>query len=267
MIGTKLCLKCKQEKPFSEFNKGKDKYGLHIWCKSCYKQWAHDYYLAHKDNLKEKHAKYYLNNYEKRRVYSREYAHSKHGSAVRKAYQAKNRDKILEQHREYRKNNIEKIRERQRKYYHANKEKVAIWKQRYKNSHKEQLRESSKRYREENKETMRIKALERLHNDPIHQMKERTRNMVKYAFRVNKHNKTSHTKDIVGCGLDYLCKYLFSTWEKNYGKPWNGEPYHIDHIIPLSTAKTKDDIIKLCHYTNLQMLTPEDNMAKSDKIL
>lgn len=42
--------------------------------------------------------------------------------------------------------------------------------------------------------------------------------------------------------------------------------YHIDHKIPLATAKSKEDIIKLCHYTNLQLLTAEDNMKKHDKI-
>ena len=32
--------------------------------------------------------------------------------------------------------------------------------------------------------------------------------------------------------------------------------WHIDHIIPLSTAKT-EEAIKLCHYTNLQPLWAE----------
>jgi hypothetical protein len=42
--------------------------------------------------------------------------------------------------------------------------------------------------------------------------------------------------------------------------------WHIDHIIPLS-AKTEEEIIKLCHYTNLQPLWAEENRAKSNKIL
>ena len=43
--------------------------------------------------------------------------------------------------------------------------------------------------------------------------------------------------------------------------------WHIDHITPLSTATTEEEIIKLCHYTNLQPLWAEDNLAKSNKIL
>jgi hypothetical protein len=46
-----------------------------------------------------------------------------------------------------------------------------------------------------------------------------------------------------------------------------GKSIHIDHIIPLSSANTEEDIYKLCHYTNLQPLWAEDNIKKGDKIL
>ena len=70
----------------------------------------------------------------------------------------------------------------------------------------------------------------------------------------------------MGCTFEELQKYLEQTWENNYGTSYNGEEVHIDHIIPLVTAKTEEDIIKLNHYTNLQLLTPEDNMAKGEQI-
>jgi 5-methylcytosine-specific restriction endonuclease McrA len=41
-----------------------------------------------------------------------------------------------------------------------------------------------------------------------------------------------------------------------------GQPVHIDHIIPLSSAKTEDKVKKLCHYSNLQLLKPKDNLEK-----
>lgn len=40
----------------------------------------------------------------------------------------------------------------------------------------------------------------------------------------------------------------------------------IDHIIPLSIAKNEEEVIKLCHYTNLQLLRAEDNIKKGNKI-
>ena len=58
------------------------------------------------------------------------------------------------------------------------------------------------------------------------------------------------------------------TWE-NRGL-YNGELYYgwdIDHKIPLSSATTEDDVIKLNHFTNLQPLCSKINRdIKKDKI-
>lgn len=50
------------------------------------------------------------------------------------------------------------------------------------------------------------------------------------------------------------------SWE-NYGK-YNGElnyGWDIDHIIPLSSAKTEEELLKLFHYSNLQPLCSYTN--------
>jgi len=47
---------------------------------------------------------------------------------------------------------------------------------------------------------------------------------------------------------------------ENHGK------WHIDHIIPLSSATSKDELLKLCHYSNLQPLWKVDNLQKSNLI-
>lgn len=49
------------------------------------------------------------------------------------------------------------------------------------------------------------------------------------------------------------------TWD-NYGK------WHIDHIVPLVSAKTEEEMYKLCHYTNLQPLWALDNIKKGDNL-
>ena len=66
---------------------------------------------------------------------------------------------------------------------------------------------------------------------------------------------------ILGCSFEEFKYYIgakFESWMNwnNYGL-YNGElnyGWDIDHIIPVSTAKTEEDIIKLNHYTNLQPL-------------
>ena len=43
----------------------------------------------------------------------------------------------------------------------------------------------------------------------------------------------------------------------NYGE------WHIDHIIPLSSANTKEELSLLCHHKNLQPLWAYDNLSKN----
>ena len=58
------------------------------------------------------------------------------------------------------------------------------------------------------------------------------------------------------------------TWE-NRGL-YNGEfnfGWDLDHIIPISTAKTEEDVIRLNHYTNFQPLCSHVNRnIKKNKI-
>lgn len=262
MTSTKTCSKCSVEKPFSDFNKGKDKYGLHVWCRACYKKWAAEHYKNNKDKVSEAHRRYRLEHLEECRQRQRDYSAREDVKNRARERNAKNREKIREYQREYRAKNINRIRAKQREYYYKNKDKIKKWRDKYRDSHKEQIKEAGKRYRENNRHKINKSHVERLHNDPIYKMKAQARNMVRYAFRSKGHHKESRTKDIVGCNLDFLCDYLLSTWKKNYGRDWDGEPYHIDHIIPLATANTKEDIQRLCHYTNLQLLTPKDNRDK-----
>jgi hypothetical protein len=51
------------------------------------------------------------------------------------------------------------------------------------------------------------------------------------------------------------------TWD-NYGRGG----WHIDHIIPSSSAIDIESLIKLQHYTNLQPLWAIDNMKKGSKL-
>ena len=52
------------------------------------------------------------------------------------------------------------------------------------------------------------------------------------------------------------------------GMNWdNHGDWHIDHIIPLASAKTPERLKQLCHYTNLQPLWAKENISKSDKII
>jgi hypothetical protein len=80
------------------------------------------------------------------------------------------------------------------------------------------------------------------------------------------YTKKSRTYEILGCSYEDFKKYLESkfqdwmTWD-NRGL-YNGTEcygWDIDHIVPVSTAKTEEDVIRLNHYLNLQPLCSKIN--------
>lgn len=257
-MATKVCTKCKIEKDASEFYKcSRHTDGLASCCKQCSSKYNKKWYLKNKDHCRKVHAEYYKNNKESVTIAHKKYQElhpwksTEHTRATDRAWYANRTEEQKEKKRVY-----------GREYQRKNKEKIKEWHKKYRESHKEELKEYNRRYRKNNKEKISQHHLERLHTDSKFKLKEQLRNMLRCSFRTYGHRKTSRTKDIVGCDLDFLYEYLCKTWKDRYGTEWNGQPCHIDHVTPLATAKTKKDIVKLCHYTNLQLLTPKDNMAK-----
>jgi hypothetical protein len=106
-------------------------------------------------------------------------------------------------------------------------------------------------------------------NNILYKLKINVRNRVKIFIKsVNFDVKTNNTYNLVGCTPKELKIYL----EKQFteGMSWDNHKltgWHIDHITPLSSAKTEDDVYKLCHYTNLQPLWCNENYKKGTKIL
>lgn len=73
--------------------------------------------------------------------------------------------------------------------------------------------------------------------------------------------KDKTTKALLGCTLEELTTHLSVQLTEGMTLENYGE-WHIDHIVPLSSAKTKSELEKLCHYTNLQPLWAKDNLSK-----
>jgi hypothetical protein len=89
------------------------------------------------------------------------------------------------------------------------------------------------------------------------------------ADLINKKTLSTNTIKLLGCNKETFLNYIENqftegmTWE-NYGlKGW-----HVDHIIPLSSFDLlqEEEVIKACHYTNLQPLWWYDNLEKGNKI-
>ena len=92
------------------------------------------------------------------------------------------------------------------------------------------------------------------------------RSVLKY-LKYNNIRKKNTTFKIVGCTPKFLKNYL----EKKFlqGMTWDNHGiygWHIDHIIPLSSANNKKKLYQLMHYTNLQPLWAIDNIKKGAKL-
>lgn len=80
------------------------------------------------------------------------------------------------------------------------------------------------------------------------------------------YTKNSHTTEILGCDWSTFKEYIELRFVD--GMSWeNRHLWHIDHIIPLATAKTEEDVYRLSHFTNLQPLWATDNLRKGSKIV
>ena len=145
------------------------------------------------------------------------------------------------------------------KYRAERREENVLYAREYRKTHKEQDREWRKKYMENRRKT-----------DAFFNFKTNLSAEIYRMFRrapKQRSVKNCKVAKILGLSGKEFYKYLLKTFSDRYGREWDGvEKVHIDHIIPLVTAKTEEDIIKLNHYTNLQLLTPEDNMAKGEQI-
>lgn len=91
------------------------------------------------------------------------------------------------------------------------------------------------------------------------------RSRISEAFK--KKTCSKRTENILGASFQDVCLYL----EKGFtsGMTWDNQTktgWHIDHIIPLSCAKSEEHLKALCHYTNLRPLWGKENLQKHAKI-
>jgi hypothetical protein len=184
-------------------------------------------------------------------------------SVDEKKYRENNKEKVYDIKRNWVKNNQAHIKE----YYEKNKERL---KQKSRNVYeKNKLRYNQQSLLWNKINSEKRKKITKKHKEkPEVKLKESVRHRI-YIFLKRKNlKKNDKTIEIVGCSPSELKKYLEKqfingmTWENHSLYGW-----HIDHIIPLSSAKTEEEIYKLCHYTNLQPLWATDNLKKLNKIL
>ena len=206
----------------------------------------------------------------------------RHSSCKDCQNKSKNYDKI--KRKEYYDNtkhrDNEKIKMRRRNYYLNNKEKENKLSVEYKEKNRENINKYAIDYYYTNKDTEKYKETKRnyyknrLDNDTLYKIRHYLTCMLGTYFRNGGFTKKTRTYEILGCSFEEFKSHLESKFElwmnwENRGL-YNGEVnygWDLDHIIPISSAETEEDIIKLNHYTNLRPLCSYVNrVIKKDKL-
>lgn len=148
-----------------------------------------------------------------------------------------------------------------------NKELTNLANKRSRLNCQERIKKYNSEYQKKNKEKINKRAVDRRKSDSLFKLKSLIRSRLYNFLKFKNVTKKNKTSEIVGCSLEFLKEYLESKF--TYGMCWElmGKYIHVDHIVPLSSAKNEEEIYKLCHYTNLQPLWAIDNLKKNNKII
>lgn len=225
--GTKICAKCRIEQPITNFTKcvGRSD-GLELYCKLCKSLYA----TTHQADIKKYKDQYYRSNLDKISIY-------------------------------------------QKQYYRENREEAKARVQQWRENNPEQFLLLNKLSRDRCRIARSNKDRERKATDPVYKLAHSLRNRVRMALKQKVFPKISTLSQYLGCTLNELKVHKvhlekqfepWMTWE-NHGKFSNQKKtWQIDHIVPLASAKTVEKMYRLCHYTNLQPLSAQNNLSKGD---
>lgn len=277
---TKRCIKCGVEKPLTEFSVDKANSKFVNTCKACKTVVSRQNYLdnkekrqiydkkyreKNKDKIDTYQASYRLSHAEQRREYSRHYNedHQDEIKVKRKAYRQAHKDEFRERDKKYAETHKEQIAKRYKEWAKANAERLAEYNKQYRKANAEAISEKRRLKDKENRPRINAYIKNKRATDPLFKLSTQVRGLIRISLKNRGYGKDTHTYDILGCDYETLWQHLKKSWLDNYGTEWNGEPYHIDHIIPLATANTEQEVKDLCYYKNLQLLKPKDNLVKN----
>jgi len=194
----------------------------------------------------------------KKNVYMKEYLklHKEKINSDRKKRYLTNIDRIKEQTKKWRQSNREKKSQIDKEYQLKNKDKIRENKRRYYLSKREEFIKKSTEY-----------TINRRKVDPIYRLKDILRTRIIVCLVQRKYKKSKTTEELIGASIEKVREHLESQFKE--GMTWSNHGtygWHIDHIVPLATAKDEEETIKLFHFTNLQPLWAKDNLIKGSSV-
>jgi hypothetical protein len=146
-------------------------------------------------------------------------------------------------------------RKKTKEWVEANKDNRQKYYKQYCEDKKEEINKVKREYKSNRKKV-----------DILYKTTTSIRNLISWSLKKKNFSKKSKTYEILGCTFEEFKNHIekqFLPWMNwnNYGL-YNGEfnfGWDLDHTIPIKSAKTEEEVIKLNHYTNFQPLCSKTN--------
>lgn len=253
----KKCTVCNLYKNISFYRKGKDKDGLKYECKDC-------------DDRRNKIRTQYIREQPPTEIKSIICSQCKIDKDV--LYFNKNICSITGYQ-----NTCKNCRKENRE---LDKEKISLSNKEWRINNKEYKAKKDKEYRENNIEAVRTNKRKYEKNkradSPLFKLSTNLRKTMSSGLKNKNFGKNSSTLEILGCTFEDFKQYIekqflnWMSWE-NYGNVCETLEYNcswdLDHIIPISYAKTEEEVYLLNHWSNFQPLCSKVNRWEKKNIV
>jgi hypothetical protein len=277
---SKICNKCKIEKLKTEFRILKNG-RYYAYCNGCKRIMDKEYREGNKNKISESQRNWRSANKERKILMDKEYRerNKEKISQNKKEYRVKNHEKIklrdkkyysenIEKFKTYRENNKEKIKRESKIYREGNKLYFKEKWQEYYEKNKKSLNENGKKWKEINKvsvlEYRKKYTKERMESDLQFKLIVNHRKRVSAIFKELRISKKKPSKDILGVEIVLVINHIENQFQQ--GMSWeNYGEWHIDHIIPLSSANNSNELEALFYYKNTKPMWEKENLMKANK--
>jgi hypothetical protein len=265
----KHCSKCNTVKSIDKFGKRKNtKDGLQRNCVDCceidHKKWRDKNLTKRHESAKE----WRKNNPEKNKELIKNWI--KNNPEKYKQIQKNSKKRYYEKNPEKQLEKIERLKEWRKNNPERSKELRKIWERNNLEKTKELRKRSNIKYYGENKEKinewLKTYIKDRRKNDILFKLSTNYRSRLSSFYKNSGIKKIQKTNKIIGCSWEELHIHIKSKFKDGMSNENYGD-WHIDHMIPLASAKNEEELVRLCHYTNLQPLWAEENRIKKDNIM
>lgn len=219
------------------------------WCKKCWQR-------ARNENGRE----FRQNYYRKRRLEDPDYRKQQASYSRKCRKSEKGRRTTSEYKRRRRQSSAHAIDlAGQLKYYHKHREKRIRAADEWKRNNPDRAREHSRR------------SMRKRKSNPVIALADRMRHALRRTIKRSGNVKRGKTFDLLGYTPEALTSYLIGNF---CGKPCVAcgcvvitvEESHIDHIVPVVTAATEEDALRLNQLKNLRLICATCNQKKGPKV-